>query len=554
MSQTRLPLTIIILFAYGWRLHGLTEESLWRDEVDAVYFALRDLPATLTMFVSSAQNGALYFLSLRGWLQAVGASEFALRYPSVMAGVLSIPLLWKVGQKLLYTPFNDHDSDRRLNHFIPLAAAILLAANPYQLWYSQEGKMYTIIVALSLLASWLWLRGIETADQPISWRYWFGYLIVATISIYSHLLMILMPPIHVLWFLIVWPKAKRARQGFAFALAGLTLPYLPMLWWQWDMLVATEQRTLYAFTPFQDVLRVLLDNHIQGFMETKETLWYAPIYFVALAGLLMGAWELRSTLARTESSGENSLKHHDDDTNDSSRQGTKIIDRLEVQIPGWKRYLMLICWLFGPILLIHGLSLRQPVFVDRYIIWIGPAGILLLTLGLTVVWNNAASIAKPLVFCLLLYISGFWLYAGWEQKALDIKYDLRSAVGTVSAYREADELLILQIPHMEYSFRYYSSGQFDDSPFVGSTERLGHWIGGLWTNNGHPDDQARAEVSEQLEHITGNFSTVWVLRSEAESWDQRGLMEEWLDNHSEHVDYWDYHGSQVRRYQLDRPK
>ncbi|MEZ4614244.1 MAG: hypothetical protein R2867_01840 [Caldilineaceae bacterium] len=57
----RLCLLLLILAAYGWRTHGLTTQSLWRDEVDAVYFALRDLPETLSMFVAMAQNGPLYF-------------------------------------------------------------------------------------------------------------------------------------------------------------------------------------------------------------------------------------------------------------------------------------------------------------------------------------------------------------------------------------------------------------------------------------------------------------------------------------------------------------
>lgn len=531
----RLYLILVILFGYAWRVHGLTEESLWRDEVDAIYFALRDLPATLSMFVSTAQNGALYFLTLRPWLQMVGSSEFALRYPSTMAGVLSIPLLWQVAQKLLYSRHGRGPSDHYLSHLAPLGAVMLLAVNPYQLWYSQEGKMYTIIVAQALLASWLWFRGIETSNQLHCWRYWLGYLLVTTISIYSHLLMILLLPLHIIWFLIVWPREAKAWLGYGMALIGLTLPYLPMLWWQWDMLMAAEKRTLYVFTPFQEVLQVLLKNHTQGFMGAKEAFWLAPIYFVALAGVLMGAWEMKS--------GQSQLEH------DSRCKDVTSLNQRGYTIPGWKRYLMLICWLVAPILLIHGLSLRQPVFVDRYIIWIGPAGILILTLGMGVVWNNTARLAKPLVLCLILYMCSFWLYAGWEQKSLEIKYDLRSAVGTITSYREAKDLLILQIPHTEFSYRYYSS-TLDHAPFEGSTERLGHWTGGLWTNNGHSDEQARAEVDQQMQVITAGFETVWVLRSEVEMWDQRQLMDKWLDSNSEDVDYWHYHGSQVRRYRL----
>src|SRR5688572_29223892 len=64
---SRLYLLCLILAAFAWRVHGLTHQSLWRDEVDAIYFALRELPTTLAMFVQAAQNGPLYYLALRPW-------------------------------------------------------------------------------------------------------------------------------------------------------------------------------------------------------------------------------------------------------------------------------------------------------------------------------------------------------------------------------------------------------------------------------------------------------------------------------------------------------
>lgn len=542
MSSSRI-LVIFILIAYALRVQGLDKESLWRDEVDAIYFALRDLPETLSMFVSEAQNGPLYFLSLRPWFQLVGSGEFALRYPSALAGVIALPLLWQVARILLCPtwraaeepierptewPFetsieNTSKRNDRVNHFLcvggPLLSTLFLAINPYQLWYSQEGKMYALIVALFLLASWLWLRGIERNH----WGYWLGYLSVTSLSIYSHLLMILVIPLHVVWFFIAWPRSKHAWRGYGSALLGLTLPYLPMVWWQWDMLTASNKRTGYSYTPFAEVLELLLTNHSRSFVPALDLLWLAPLFFVGLAGIILGGLELK-------------LPNYSKDIQ-------------HVTLSGWRRYLIIISWLIIPILLIHGLSLRQPIFVDRYIIWIGPAALLLLAIGLAVIWQNALSLSKPLIVLLVIYICGFWLYASWQQQQMTIKYDLRSAVRTVAENRKLDDLLILQIPHTEYSYRYYSSDQ-GAYPFVGSTERLGNWEGGLWTNNGHPDEQARAEVAESMENITQGMERVWVIRSEVEMWDARHLMDEWLKEHGNLVQEWHYHGSQVHYYEF----
>ena len=149
-------------FAFAWRIHGLSRQSLWRDEVDAIYFALRDLPETLSMFVDTAQNGALFFLSLRPWLRLAGTSEFALRYPSVLFGMLSVALLWQVGRRLMpgRSPVASRGRSRILLALTigsaPVLAAAFLAVNPYLLWYSQDGKMYALTPFLALLAAWLW--------------------------------------------------------------------------------------------------------------------------------------------------------------------------------------------------------------------------------------------------------------------------------------------------------------------------------------------------------------------------------------------------------------
>ena len=158
-TRTRPYLILLMLIAFAWRVQGLSNQSLWRDEVDAVYFALRNLPETLGMFVRGADNGVLYFLALRPWFFLVGASEFALRYPSVLAGTLSVPLLWQVACQLLQMrsvgstlriPHSGAPSGPRTPYFVPFLAATFLTFNPYQVWYGQEGKMYAAVTCLRL--------------------------------------------------------------------------------------------------------------------------------------------------------------------------------------------------------------------------------------------------------------------------------------------------------------------------------------------------------------------------------------------------------------------
>lgn len=499
---TRVALLALLLVAFAWRMHALAFQSLWRDEVDAVYFALRPVRETLAMFTQMAQNGPLYFLSLRPWLQAAGSSEAALRFPSVAAGTVSVVLAWQVARALLAP-----------RHGTARLAASFLALNPYQLWYSQEGKMYAIVGALALAATLCWLRGVERSG----WKAWAAYWLIVTLSLYAHLLMVLIIPLHMLWFALAWPQSRRRWRGYGLALAGLTLPYLPLALWQWDMLVAQQKVTGFRFVPLPDMLRALALNHTRGFLPTESLLVVAPVLFLAVAGMLLGWAELGPTETGVASP--------------------------------WRRHLMILTWLWLPVLLIWLLSLRQPVYTDRYVLWVAPAAMMLTALGARTVQSNLGRAGLPVAVLLCLYVAGLWVAAGWHQKTVAIKYDLRAAVRHVSAQRQPTDLLILQIPHMEWAYRYYSGDQGGD-PFAGSEARLGRWAGGLWTNDGAPDAEAIARVESEMARITRGEDEVWLFLSEAEMWDQRRLTDAWLNAHAALTHTAQFRGVEVRRYQI----
>lgn len=508
-------LILLTWVAFAWRVQGLTWQSLWRDEIDAIHFATRYLPETLMMFVQPGQNGPLYFLSLRPWFDLVGTSEFALRYPSAIAGVLSVLLTWQVTRRLLpLLPFSKVTG--AASSGAAWLAAALLALNPYQLWYGQEGKMYTVITMLVLLATWCWLEGIRVGG----WRPWLAYLITVSLALYTHLLMILLFPLHFVWFWLSWPQSRQHWRGYALAVAGLTLPYLPMVWWQWDLLTINIKRTGFTFTPPLEMARALLYNHSRGFMPPEDLIWLIPIFFLGTAGVVLGAGEIAA--------------------NDHANK---------LELSPWRRWAMIVSWALVPVVGIYALSLRQPIFTDRYVIWIAPALMMLVALGIVVVRRYAWIFGRPLAALLLFYVLGFWLYAGWQQKTEDTKYDLRGGISYLGERRSPDALMILQIPHMEWAYRYYTS-DFGPRPFAESEERLAPWTGGLWTNQGWPDEVAQADVAQQMAEKTAGYSDVWLLRSEVEMWDQRHLMDQWLDEHGEVVDQADFHGVQVRHYRL----
>ncbi len=507
----RAALLILILSAFGWRLAGLTQQSLWRDEVDVIWLAIRPLRETVSMFISPAQNGPLYFLLMRPWFALAGTSEYALRYTSALFSLLAIGLIWQVARRLL------PGSGRLSIANTPLLAALLLTLNPYQLWYSQEGKMYALVVVLTLASTWAWLEAMRAGSR---WR-WLIYLVITSISIYTHLLSALILPVHLLWFALAHPLHRRRWKGYLLALSGFVLPYLPLIWWQWHYLTTLDYQTGYAFTPFADVVRVLLLDHAGAALAQHSIYWIVPVVFLVLGGLLVGASE-------KEASGDPSPL---------------------LPVAPALRVGMLAVWLVGPVLLLYAVSTVKPLFVDRYLIWIGPAFVLLLALGLRVVHNSGGRWARIGAALLLLFVLGLWAVNGWQQTVTPNKTQLREAVAFVAEQRQPDQLLILQIPHTHYAWRYYTS-DFGSDPFTDSEARLVPWAEGLWTQNGLPDEQARAAVDGSMRRMTDGFDEAWLVLVEAGSWDGRRLMDAWLDVYATLAQQKMFHGIEVRQYRL----
>ncbi|HEY84973.1 MAG TPA: hypothetical protein G4N96_07685, partial [Chloroflexi bacterium] len=121
----------VVLLAFALRVYHLDAQSLWRDEVDAIRYSSGSLGYLLSVLPQEGHNGPLYFAALRLWRALTGDSEFSLRYFSTVGGVLMVALTYQVARQF------------RLARAVGVIAALLAAASPYLIWYSQEAKMYT---------------------------------------------------------------------------------------------------------------------------------------------------------------------------------------------------------------------------------------------------------------------------------------------------------------------------------------------------------------------------------------------------------------------------
>ncbi|HUM38000.1 MAG TPA: hypothetical protein PLQ85_14100, partial [Anaerolineae bacterium] len=84
---------LLLWMAFALRVGGLGARSLWYDEA-YLWWATTQVNVREMLALSAGElvPPAHYFL-LRTWIPLAGASEFALRFPSVLYGLLALAAL-----------------------------------------------------------------------------------------------------------------------------------------------------------------------------------------------------------------------------------------------------------------------------------------------------------------------------------------------------------------------------------------------------------------------------------------------------------------------------
>ncbi len=119
------------------RLYSLTGQSLWVDEMLTWQMLRPGIPAGFTEQILDSIQGPLY-LAVVWPLVRLQDSALMLRLPAAIAGIATIPLFGLVVSRLL------GGRAARL-------AVLLLALNPFHVWYSQEGRGYSFLMMFSVL-------------------------------------------------------------------------------------------------------------------------------------------------------------------------------------------------------------------------------------------------------------------------------------------------------------------------------------------------------------------------------------------------------------------
>jgi uncharacterized membrane protein len=172
MSPNRkLAYAMIAVICVGYtvlRFWNLTASCLWFDEIFSVHAAEHSWNSILSFVALDLIHPPLFYVLLKIWIIIGGESLFWLRILPVLFAILTVfPLI------ALYRTL-------RLDPWVQCIALFLIAVNGSMIKYSQEVRMYSLLLFLSLFSYWLFARYFRKGKS------FAALLIINIILVYTH--------------------------------------------------------------------------------------------------------------------------------------------------------------------------------------------------------------------------------------------------------------------------------------------------------------------------------------------------------------------------------
>lgn len=471
----RALLYLIILGGFALRLYRLGVSSLWYDETVSLVLARADIPE-LIRHTAGDIHPPLYYLLLHFWGRLAGWSEFSAAFLSLWFGVLLIATVYRVAREWFPSalrpspltplpnissrpsrdlPFTTEQRDdvSPQGRKIALLAALLVAISPYNVWYSQEVRMYTVGALLGLASVYFFRRMLHAHGQFT--RDFFAYVLFTAAGFYTlyfFIFLIVFEYVYVaLW---IWQNKNLPSRFWYFALSQISVALIYLPW----LPIAFHQATDPPVPPwrsFTSLPQVLIESFSAlTFGQSVNPLLVAPLL------LLLAALILYSLLSRP------SLLV-------SQRETTPVSSHVTWNLQPER--LFLLAYTFIPLLAIFLFSLWKPLYHVRYIFTYSPAFYILIALSISSLQSlipdtSRAKMIIPAVYGLSLLATIYSLYNYWYNPQY-AKDDLRGAVSFLADRWRPGDAVLVNAGYTYPALMYYWDKTTSDEPIF-SRSRL----------------------------------------------------------------------------------
>ncbi|MDP1706872.1 MAG: glycosyltransferase family 39 protein [bacterium] len=204
----------IMALAALLRFSNLAKRDFWYDEA-FTGIVVRSGWSEMFKELINDIHPPFYYILVKLFGRFFNYNVFGLRLFSVVFGLLAVWLVYLLAKEIF---------DRETG----LWSALIAAIAPIAIQYSQEARMYSLLVCLFLTATLFFLKGLETGSK----KYFLIWGIFLGLAALTHYMAIIMSPIFLIILALKFfssPEKKKIIKGVLYGCGAAFLVFLPWL-------------------------------------------------------------------------------------------------------------------------------------------------------------------------------------------------------------------------------------------------------------------------------------------------------------------------------------
>lgn len=409
---------IVIFFGLLMRL-VVINQSLWLDEAIGAE-AVRNFSTSgiITTFLKYDNHPPLYYLTLKLWTDFFGYSEVSIRSLSILFGLGTIYLTFKIAEKL---------SGNKLFKYL---AAILITTSQFHIYYSQEARMYSMAAFFACLTIYFFID-VVGKNLPKT-KSWIFLSLSQAILVFTDYVPVFLLPVFGLYALVV---RKNNVWWLKYLFTYIPIFIFSLVWLPTFMIQSAAGKWLLATLPAW--------RNVAGGATIKQALLVWVKFVLGRITFINKIFYVLITLFASI---------------------PVIISLIKASVVR-KKILLIWLWFIVPLFLGYIISYLFPAFIYFRFLYIIPAFYLIIAWGID---HIKGEYTKWIIFLIILIVNlASWLY--YASNINQQREQWRQATKYVEANAKVGEIAIFDYPQPITPYSWYENGSV---PSFGVTDSV----------------------------------------------------------------------------------